>query len=269
MMPKFLSVNEQHILRNSEKLHMSDQAIAEAMGIQRQTVTSVLHRHRQIRSSNTSIITHRLAGDMHVHTHRLSPKVMCKRLKWCHQNRSRDWTKIMFTDELILKNSTNLDTKLVTKRVMIWGGITIDGMLDLVIIDGLYNARNYIDTVLNTAVKPYLKSQPDLIYQHDAVAAHKAKLTETWFRDNHVQVLDWPPQSADLSIMETVWALLKKEIDTDITLFNRTQNNEFVQLVKEAWERLRFNQRNWLPQLYSDMKFRVQECGINNGGYTQ
>ena len=260
-MAKFLSVDERQIIRNSEKLHMCDVDIAEAMGIQRQKVTSLLRKYRKIRYSNTSIITHRIAGDMHVQTYRLSPKVMCKRLQWCNQNRWRDWTKVMFTDELVIQNSG--------KRIMIWGGVTINGMLDLVIIDGLYNARNFIDNILNSVVKPYLRSQHDLIYQQDGVAAHKAEITQTWFRDNHVQLLEWPPQSPDLSIMDTVWTLLKKEMNVDMVLLKCSNRSDLIQLVREAWERLRLNQHKLLPQIYSDMTLRVQECGILNGGWTQ
>merc|ERR1712105_267413 len=116
-----------------------------------------------------------------------------KRLRWCDANKNRDWTKVVFTDEILIQTSahgmtwvrrppgTRYDRRYVREvnrqgrcNINVWGAITSTGMLDLVVIDGTVNQVNYLNEVLIPMVLPYKLTDEDMIFQHDGAGAHRA-----------------------------------------------------------------------------------------------
>ena len=52
----------------------------------------------------------------------------------------------------------------------------------------------------------------NFMYQHDKAPAHTARLTVNFLAANRVQVLDWPPLSSDMSLIEFLWDELDRRI---------------------------------------------------------
>jgi len=48
-----------------------------------------------------------------------------------------------------------------------------------------------------------------LIYQQDGTTAHTAESTKSYFKEREIEVLDWPVQSPNLNLIESVWSKLK------------------------------------------------------------
>ena len=87
--------------------------------------------------------------------------------------------------------------------VTVWGGIIHDGKTDLVIPRGNRTAQVYRDTVLAPVVIPFInRRHGHTVFQHDNARPQTAHLTTQFSTANNVDVIQWPPLSADLSPIE-------------------------------------------------------------------
>ena len=123
--------------------------------------------------------------------------------------------------------------------IMVAGGISEYGLSNLVFCSGTMNNFSYKQFLLflkkdmdNLKEKNLLEK--DLIFQQDNASCHKSKESleaiEVLFGDNKIW---WPANSPDLSPIETVWAILKREL-------SKTKNsnlNELREHVLDIWSK--------------------------------
>ena len=89
---------------------------------------------------------------------------------------------------------------------------------------------------------------------------------KSWFKENNdIEVIDWPPQSADMNPIENAWDLLKFEMGKLPTATSREQLKERIQ---EAWANLG-KRKDVIKNLCDSMARRIEALVKADGGNTK
>ncbi|GFW83617.1 transposable element Tcb2 transposase [Trichonephila clavipes] len=137
----------------------------------------------------------------------LTPEQRQLHLQWC-QARSMwnvtDWQKVVFSDESRFVLGTD-DIRVRVRRCPAY-----DSRSTLIVMRGTLTGQRYVDDILRTHVGSFLNGLTGAIFQQDNVRPHTARVAQDFLR--HFQTLSWPARSPDLSHVEHVWDLLKRQM---------------------------------------------------------
>jgi arsenate reductase-like glutaredoxin family protein len=149
--------------------------------------------------------------------------------------------------------------------IMVWGCMSAKGTGKLQFIDGIVNANKYID-ILNSSFLPSIQmcstSEGEFIFQQDGAPCHTAKIVKTWLQNNNIPVLEWTSSSPDLSPIESIWHLMKKELRKNPA---RTVA-ELRTKLQHIWDNISPEQ---CTKLISTMPRRIQAVLSQKGDVTQ
>lgn len=205
-----------------------------------------------------------------------------KRLQWCRERMSwtqRQWNSIIFSDESkfdvsvgdarrrVIRNKTEAYHKDCLKRtvkfpasIMVWGCISAKGVGQLHFIDGMVNAEKYIN-ILEESLLPSIPKLADCgeyTFQQDGASSHTAKRTKSWLQCKEIGVLDWPSNSPDLSPIENIWGIMKRNLKNEP---QRTLSDLKTKL-QEMWDSISTEQcQNLLKSMPKRCKCVVKAKG--------
>ena len=103
---------------------------------------------------------------------------------------------------------------------MIWGCFVGGKLGPIVFIDGTINSDKYIE-LLHKNLLPFIDAViadgvTNVIFQQDNATPHVSKKTRTWLEEaieeRGIALMDWAPNSPDMSPIENLWAHLKTEL---------------------------------------------------------
>jgi len=172
---------------------------------------------------------------------RLTETHASKRFNWSKEHLDwtvDDWRKYIWSDECSVEKGADPRQMWVFRRpgnaekfkpknvkpkdkckgvsVMVWGCFVSNIRGPLTVCHGHMKAVQYVN-ILEENLLPFIETLPDNIkndvsYQQDNATIHRARVTEGWFEDNEITVVDWPPNSPDMNPIEHVWKALKAKL---------------------------------------------------------
>ena len=110
---------------------------------------------------------------------------------------------------------------------MFWGAIRSDGRKMSVKCPNTLTSSSYLDILKDYNEKLLF---PGLVFQQDNAPTHKASIIKHFFRENEWEVLDWPPYSPYLNIIENLWAIVKKRLAKQTVSWENLEEK-----VQEIW----------------------------------
>ncbi len=161
------------------------------------------------------------------------------------------------------------------KSKMFWAAFGYGVRTQLVPIDGDpeaprggVTARVYRE-VLDRHLPPILDFGS--IFMHDNAPIHKAHIIRDWLWEMGIKVMNWPPYSPDLNLIENLWALLKEKMYIlHLELVGAPNTTETLEhLIKcaiDTWDRMG---EQLLNKLIDTMERRVKAVLDAEGWYTK
>lgn len=141
--------------------------------------------------------------------------------------------------------------------VMVWGCMTSSGFGRLCLVAGRMNAEQYV-SILEDGLLGTLNNQnldmSNLIFRQDNDPKHKSKRAMAWLRDQGFDILDWPPNSPNMNIIENAWMKLASRM----TQCNLCPSNttKLLTALQEEWAALG---QEYCSKLYGSITRRVNK----------
>lgn len=148
--------------------------------------------------------------------------------------------------------------------IMVWGAISYYGQIKLQFKTTKLNAEHY-KNILERAFPECSNIFRPLrwIFQQDNAPIHNARVVKAWISDQNVTLMDWPPYSPDLNIVENVWGWLSLKV------YEGGKQYEDVPLlinaIETAWDEISLD---YLKTLYDSIPNRIFEVIKHHGGNT-
>ena len=137
---------------------------------------------------------------------------------------------------------------------MYWGAIQSDGRKMLVKCPNRLNSISYLDILNRYNEKIHF---PGLVFQQDNAPVHTASTIKNFFLENKWEVLDWPPYSPDLNIIENLWAIVKKRLAKQTVLWENLDEK-----VQEIWNSIDLET---IQKLYDSISDRLKAVVDSTG----
>ena len=163
--------------------------------------------------------------------------------------------KILFTDELRFFVDNSDGRKCVWRRknersvnccvaehdrwggpsVMVWGGISFDGVTDLYVIqNGALTGVRYTHEIIDVYVRPFAGAVGDnFVLMDDNARPHRARVVNDYLEDEGIERLDWPSRSPDLNPIEHAWDALQRRINARLAQPQTAQ--QLANALVEEW----------------------------------
>lgn len=198
-----------------------------------------------------------------------------------------NWLAVAFSDESIFrvfgsnglewcwrKKGQRFDKRFTKKRVKhgggkvtVWGMITPHGVGRLVRIHGNLTGELYCEIMKDDMLGSSSDLGPDpaaFWFQRDNDPKHTANIVKKWFPENRIDVLEWPPNSPDMNIIENLWDYLDRQVRKRKPL--PTSEESLWEALQEEWYKI---PQSYIDSLYASLPNRPAELYAAKGHATR
>ena len=196
----------------------------------------------------------------------LNKKCRKARLDWAKKNKTRNWKRVLFSDETTFElyrprprvwrrkgEPVLYGTVKHPLKVQVWGCLSSNGFGHISTFSGNLNARTlckiYNKSLLPSAAEAF-GAKGKWTLQEDNDPKHRSALAQMWRKDNKVSRMDWPSQSPDMNPIENVWAILK----ANVASHEPKSKKSLIRWMRYEWKRL---PRDYAIHLINSMDERV------------
>lgn len=133
-------------------------------------------------------------------------------------------------------------------------------------VNGNINAQKYLD-ILDENLWPVLARHfPDdnYIFMDDNAPVHRARLVKNYLEENSIKTTTWPAQSPDMNIIENIWLIIKRELETVSHLI--TTRDQLFSEIRRIWEEISVC---LIHDLYDTIPSRLKEVLRMKGNLTK
>lgn len=203
-----------------------------------------------------------------------------KTKKW-----KNEWYQVVFSDEKIFQSYSNGKVLVKRKRgesenpkyinfaiqqqkisLNIWCCVSYGRKPIIYLAGNHFDSTKYIQIIDDVIKNRLVNFKDNYIFQQDNASIHVSKTAKAYFAKEKLSILIWPPCSPDLNIVEQIWSIIQKKLDTKLITTRIKDEEHLFQIVNELAGQITINQVN---NLFDSMKDRIK-CVLNNsGGFTR
>jgi len=139
-----------------------------------------------------------------------------------------NWDCVIWSDECNINAQSNVKSKIWINKsadvpirrvvkypisIHVWGCLLKGNTLIIEIYDNTMNSDKYIEILKIHLINLLNINKPNkLLFQQDNAPCHTSYSAISFFSENNIEVMFWPPNSPDLNPIENIWNLLKRNI---------------------------------------------------------
>lgn len=148
--------------------------------------------------------------------------------------------------------------------VMVWGAVSYYGTVELEFQTSKMTAISYKGILERNFPKfSDIFGPINWTFQQDNAPIHTARIVKNWIQEQNVELLQWPPYSPDLNLIENVWGWLVRKVYESGRQFEDRES--LIAAIKLAWREISLD---YIKRLYDSMPDRIYEVIMNKGGST-